>query len=137
VWIDDPEGAAVVADPDRVGQALDNMIDNALRHGGLRVCVDADLCANGVRIAVSDSGGAIRRPRSSEGGSRHGHGLRIVSGVAAEHGGRFQLSQTLAGTVATIELPLAPQPLPAAVRAREPAGAGSSAPTAPPLRAAA
>jgi signal transduction histidine kinase len=33
-------GAAVVmADPDRLAQALDNLIDNAVRHGGLRVCV--------------------------------------------------------------------------------------------------
>ena len=58
--------ASVLVDPDRVAQALDNLIDNALRHGGLRVYVDAELCAAGVRITVRDTGGSgtpIRRPR--------------------------------------------------------------------------
>ena len=35
--------ASVLADPDRVAQALDNLIDNALRHGGLRVSIEAEL----------------------------------------------------------------------------------------------
>src|SRR5690242_12701579 len=95
--------ASVLADPDRVAQALDNLIDNALRHGGLRVYVDAELCAAGVRITVRDVGGsatAIRRPRDG----RHGHGLAIVSRVAAEHGGRFRMLRTAAGASATLEL---------------------------------
>lgn len=102
--------ALVLADPDRVAQALDNLIDNALRHGGLRVYVDADVCAGGVRIAVRDSGGTPQRaPRSRD--ARHGHGLAIVSRVAAEHGGHFRMLRTPAGATATLELPLAPRPL--------------------------
>jgi signal transduction histidine kinase len=127
--------ASVLADPDRVAQALDNLIDNALRHGGLRVYVDAELCAAGVRITVRDTGGSgtpIRGPRDG----RHGHGLAIASRVAAEHGGRFRMLRTAAGAVASLELPLAPRAIPVArsslSRGRAPAEA-----EAPPLRAAA
>jgi two-component system OmpR family sensor kinase len=105
--------ASVLADPDRVAQALDNLIDNALRHGGLRVYVDAELCAAGVRITVRDTGGSgspIRGPRDA----RHGHGLAIASRVAAEHGGRFRMLRTAAGAAATMELPLAPRAIPVA-----------------------
>lgn len=129
--------AAVMADPDRIAQALDNLIDNALRHGGLRVCVGADLCARGVRITVADSGSArlaarVRRDR------RHGHGLRIVAGVAAEHGGRFHMSHVPAGTVATLELPLAPRAIAIADGPQERADAPIPARSgSPPLRAAA
>lgn len=105
--------ASVLADPARVAQALDNLIDNALRHGGLRVSVGAELCAAGVRITVRDTGGpATPRTRTRDG--RHGHGLAIVSRVAAEHGGRFLMLQTNAGASATLELPLAPRPVPVA-----------------------
>ena len=125
---------SVLADPDRVAQALDNLIDNALRHGGLRVCVDADVCAGGVRITVRDSGGAPRAPSGSR-DARHGHGLPIVSSVAAEHGGNFRMLRTPAGAVATLELPLAPRPLPVAKRALDSAASVPAPAEAPALRA--
>jgi signal transduction histidine kinase len=106
--------AMVMADPTRLAQALDNMIDNALRHGGLRVCVEATLGAGALRISVTDSGGGAA-PASS-GDPRHGHGLRIVSTVAAEHGGRFEIALSPSGTTAVLELRLAPTPLPVAKR---------------------
>jgi signal transduction histidine kinase len=108
--------AVVMADPDRLAQALDNLLDNALGHGGLRVCVDASVCAGGVRIEVRDSGRATRR-RTGSRDPRHGHGLRIVSAVAAEHGGSFEIRQSPDGTVAILELPLAAEPMPVAARA--------------------
>jgi signal transduction histidine kinase len=127
--------ASVLADPDRVAQALDNLIDNALRHGGLRVSVDADLCASGVRITVRDTGGVTKPARRSR-DARHGHGLEIVSRVAAEHGGRFRMLETASGATATLELPLAPRPIPAAKRALSVAArGGSGGAEAPPLRA--
>jgi signal transduction histidine kinase len=105
--------ASVLADPDRVAQALDNLIDNALRHGGLRVYVDAEVCAAGVRITVSDTGGSGAPNRRRRDG-RHGHGLSIVARVAAEHGGRFRMLQSSAGAAAILELPLAPRAIPVA-----------------------
>lgn len=128
--------ASVLADPDRVAQALDNLIDNALRHGGLRVYVDADVCAGGVRITVRDSGGTPQRPARSRDG-RHGHGLAIVSRVAAEHGGHFRMLRTPAGATATLELPLAPWPLPVARRALESAASVPDTAEPPALRVAA
>jgi signal transduction histidine kinase len=127
--------ASVLADPGRLAQALDNLIDNALRYGGLRVYVDADLRAAGVRITVRDTGGQwppARRARDR----RHGHGLAIVSRVAAEHGGEFRMLRTAAGASATLELPLAPRAIPVA----RPSLSRRQAPVdaeAPPLRAAA
>jgi len=48
--------ALVMMDPERVGQALDNLIHNAILHGGLRVRVEASAFVGGVRISVVDSG---------------------------------------------------------------------------------
>ncbi len=106
--------AVVMADPERLAQALDNLIHNAIRHGGLRIRVEAHAFASGVRISVADSGapgravGAGRDPR-------HGHGLRVVAAVAAEHGGRFLVRASAAGTTATLELPFASVGPPAGV----------------------
>jgi signal transduction histidine kinase len=120
--------ASVLADPDRVAQALDNLIDNALRHGGLRVCVAADVCAIGVRITVHDTGGALRRTSPPPRDPRHGHGLAIISRVAAEHGGRFRFHRTPAGATATLELPIAPSGLPVAERGLDCAASPSENP---------
>jgi signal transduction histidine kinase len=127
--------AIVMADPDRVAQALDNLIDNALRHGGLRVSVSADVGANGVRITVHDTGGPIAPRGSSD--PRRGHGLPVVKRVAAEHGGRFLLTSTEAGTIATLELPLASRPVAVAHRALADAAPAGGSSSAAPVRAAA
>jgi signal transduction histidine kinase len=101
--------ALVMVDPERVGQALDNLIHNAILHGGLRVRVEASSFAGGVRISVADSGPHAAPGRRRD--PRHGHGLRVVSAVAAEHGGRFLLRTGPTGTTATLELPFAPRPV--------------------------
>ena len=95
--------AAVMADPERLAQALDNLIHNAIVHGGLRIRVQASVFPGGVRISVADSGTATSRAEPS-----HGYGLRIVSDVATEHGGRFLLRTSADGTRAILELPFAP-----------------------------
>jgi signal transduction histidine kinase len=102
--------AQVLADPPRIAQALDNLLANAIEHGGLRVRLEASICAAGLRLAVRDGGEA--RLTSRQRGARHGHGLEVVRRIARAHGGRFELVCDGSGTVARLELPLAPTPPP-------------------------
>lgn len=102
---------------DAVGlaQAVDNLISNALEHGGGGVTIEVRAVAGFLRLAVRDCGRGDRarsaRSRTGfrdrfAGRSRHGHGLRIVRRVAARHGGSFRLRRRPEGTEARLELPL-------------------------------
>lgn len=108
--------ALVRGDHSALGQALDNLIVNAIEHGGPTIVVAARLGEGRLRIAVVDSGRATR-PRSrrsnpvqviSRLSGRHhrGHGLSVVRRVAADHGGRFALRHSERGSLAVLELPL-------------------------------
>lgn len=109
-------GVLLMADPVRVGQCLDNLIANALEHGGPRVEIETGVTAARVRVSVSGSAppgspadrvevGALMARLG--GRRRRGHGLRAVSAVAALHGGRLLLVRNGEGTAAVLELPLA------------------------------
>ncbi len=109
-------GLRVSGDRGEISQALDNLIDNALEHGGPQVLVTAAPAAGALRLSVTDSGArAGRRPQRRvaaalparlTGRSRHGHGLRVVRRVAAAHGGSFRLRRSEAVTRAELDLPL-------------------------------
>jgi signal transduction histidine kinase len=100
-----------------ISQALDNLIVNAIEHGGPEVVVAATLAPGELRLSVADSARDPRRghrvstavwPIVRLGGRcRHGHGLRVVRRVAAAHGGSFRLRRSPAGTEAVLCLPLA------------------------------
>ena len=116
---------AVVGDRRALAQALDNLIVNAIEHGGAEVAIEGRLVRGALEVAVVDSGrgapapwrGAAlgSRPRRRlagpvswlSGRRRHGHGLRVVARTAADHGGAFRLSRGERGTRAALELPLA------------------------------
>ena len=100
-----------------LGQALDNLIVNAIEHGGPTVVIAARRRQGRLRIAVADSGRAARPPARRRGPARaiarlagqerRGHGLAVVRRVAADHGGRFAFRHSERGSLAVIELPLA------------------------------
>ena len=86
------------ADPDRLRQALDNMVENALRHGAGAVRLGARAAGDRVEVHVRDEGDGFAPgflPRAFDrfargGGERRagsGLGLAIVAAVAAAHGG--------------------------------------------------
>jgi len=100
-----------------LAQALDNLIVNAIEHGGPAIVVSARCREGRLRIVVVDSGRESRPPawRGSPAeviarlsGRRHrGHGLAVVRRVVAGHAGRFVLDRSARGSTAAIELPLA------------------------------
>lgn len=97
---DIPAGAAVMADPLRLHQALVNLIANA-RAGGGRIWISVEPGLSDVAIHVCDDGAgvpeAIRqtlfRPFVSRGGDGTGLGLAIVAKVMAAHTGTVGLSE--------------------------------------------
>jgi signal transduction histidine kinase len=114
--------AAVDGDRGALEQAVDNLIVNAIEHGGPTIRVEGRRRAAGLCVSVIDSGRESRPESRREGpfeviarvsgGRRRGHGLAVVRRVAAAHGGRFVLRQGGGETVATLELPLAPAAAP-------------------------
>jgi signal transduction histidine kinase len=93
----------VIADPLRIRQALGNLVDNALRHGGGDVVLRAHAEDGGVALEVSDQGTGFppdiagrafeRFARGDRARTRGGTGLglAIVRAIAEAHGGRATL----------------------------------------------
>ncbi len=109
--------AAVTGDRVELAQALDNLIVNAIEHGGPAISVEVHPHKGRVRIVVADSGRAARSADRAgapgeviarlSGGRRRGHGLAVVRRVAASHDGRFAMRCSERGSLALLELPRA------------------------------
>ena len=101
--VDVPPGTRAYVDPDRIRQAIDNLLDNALRFAppGSVIVIAAAADGPDIRVEVRDDGPGFpagflphaferfRRPddgRSRDGGGA-GLGLAIVAAIAAAHGG--------------------------------------------------
>jgi signal transduction histidine kinase len=97
--------AIIEGDAARLAQALDNLISNALEHGGPPIVVTGARVAGRIRITIANGIRPDQAPRRPD--PRRGHGKEVVSDVAGAHGGRFALCQTGSGCVAALELPLA------------------------------
>ena len=127
----------VEADPLRAGQALVNLVDNALTHGGGTVELSAEQRDGLVELHVRDAGSGFplefrsrafdrfRRADGARSGGGSGLGLSIVELVAGAHGGTVGLGEPPAGGADVwISLPRADAP--AASPAESPATVASS-----------
>ena len=112
---------AVHGDRLRLAQAVDNLISNAVEHGGGLIEVAARIHGPCIRVEVTDGGPGLpatvadlcRRARRGR-GSR-GRGLAIAAAIAADHGGRLACGPSDRGARLLLELPL-----PTVSRAGEP-----------------
>lgn len=110
-------------DPDRLAQAVTNLINNAFQHGqpGTPVRVRLSFEKDEVSIAIQNRGPVVANellpslfdPFTQGGAARHravggglGLGLYIVDQIARAHGGRVEARSTAAeGTTFTLTLP--------------------------------
>jgi two-component system sensor histidine kinase BaeS len=139
------DAPTVVADPQRIGQVLGNLLDNALRHTppGGQVQVTAIRDGPDAQISVADTGEGIpadhlphvferfyrgdaaRNPAHA--GS--GIGLTIVRTVVTGHGGRVTAHSAGAGAGATFTVTLPGAENQRGVRERPPSGVAGSTPS--------
>jgi signal transduction histidine kinase len=101
---------AYPGDRSRLEQAMDNLIANALEHGGRRVVVEGRRRGGELTISVWDSGAGLSRqpnelPRRSRGSAR-GHGLEIARAAIEWHGGRLSSSRREGGGALEVHLPV-------------------------------
>jgi two-component system sensor histidine kinase MprB len=105
--------------PERLGRAINNLLDNAVQHGGTTGCIEVTVGAGGV--IVRDRGAGIpsedlehvfdRFYRSAAARNRPGTGLglAIVRQVAETHGGSVEAGNAPdGGAVLTLRLPARP-----------------------------
>jgi signal transduction histidine kinase len=104
----------LLGDGVELGQALDNLISNSFEHGSGEINVKVLESSDLLHLVVLDGGPAAHAQRGGQPGmgarlsgrGRHGHGLRVVRRVAAQHGGSFRWRRSSHGTEARLELPL-------------------------------
>ncbi len=104
-------GLSVRGNRELVGQALSNLIDNAIKYGsqgetGSTIRVGVTRSSEGVEIAISDEGPGVPEDKRAEVVKRFvrldksrskpgtGLGLSLVEAIMALHGGRLVLSDT-------------------------------------------
>ena len=113
-----PDGppAVVTADPARVGQALADLLENALRHARARVTVGVTADGDGASVVLDDDGPGIppedralvfeRFWTSARGNGGTGVGLAIVAELCSAMGGEVAVEDSpLGGARFVVRLP--------------------------------
>jgi two-component system, OmpR family, sensor kinase len=115
-----PPPVTVFGDPDRLAQAVLNLVNNALLHtpAGTRVRLRAESAADHVAIIVEDDGpgipDSIREEmfvpfvRAGDAPSSTGLGLSVVRAVMDAHDGTIRVASSERGTSIRLELPWLP-----------------------------
>jgi heavy metal sensor kinase len=118
----DAGGLWIDGDRLRLEQALGNLVENALRHGGGTIRLFAVDGEDMVRVHVTDEGAGFpegfseraferfSRADEARSGAGAGLGLSIVRAVAEAHGGYAAVGE---GADVWVSVPKAPQPVPA------------------------
>ena len=93
------DGLELVGDEARLAQALGNLVDNAIRHGGAPVLLSARAANGAVELHVLDEGPGFppgflphaferfSRPDEARAGQGAGLGLALAQAIAVAHGG--------------------------------------------------
>jgi len=123
VELEGPESLVVLADEERMGQVVDNLVSNAVKYtlSGGRVHVRLGIEGNRAELCVTDTGIGIapadrdrlftRFFRSRQAQERSiqgvGLGLSITKSIVESHGGRIEVTSELdTGSVFRVRLPL-------------------------------
>lgn len=113
-------GLAAFGNRELLGQALANLVDNAIKYGAGSVSIATERAGDRIRIAVSDRGAGIPpedRARATERFVRleasrstpgSGIGLSLASAIARLHGGHLLLEDASPGLSAILDLPAKP-----------------------------
>ena len=141
----DQESRLVLGDPDRLKEAVSNLIENAIKYtpGGGKVLIDLQQADATVQVSVSDTGRGIPKKelprvmerfyqvdkaRSSAEDRSVGLGLAIAGEIVRAHQGTIEIeSEEGRGTTAMITLPTAGA---SPAKTRRQRGAGETAITA-------
>src|SRR6266540_4065275 len=127
IEVDAPESLTVSGDPDRLREAIDNLVSNAIKYSpiGGRIAMSVHAQGDDAMIRVSDNGpglspedmsrlfGRFQRlsAKPTAGESSTGLGLSIVKRIVELHDGQVTAESPGAGsgTVFTVVLPLQPE----------------------------
>lgn len=121
-----PTAVRATGDPNRIRQAVDNLLSNAIRHGGAEstVTVSVSTVGDDAQIVVADEGTGFppaflpvaferftraddTRSRGTDSGG-NGLGLAIVAAIMNTHGGTATAANTATGAEVTLRWPAEP-----------------------------